>query len=132
MNHITSGIMGTDELLEVLAGFGIAGSIVSIVVGVFLLASLWCVFTKAGVAGWKSLIPLYNMYILYKMAWGNGWLFLLTIIPVVNVVIGAICMYKLSKAFGHSFMFALGLIFLPYVFYPILAFGTSRYLGIAQ
>ena len=37
---------------------------------------------------------------------------------------------KLAKAFGKSGGFAVGLIFLPYVFYPILAFDGSVYQGV--
>ena len=34
----------------------------------FIIASVWKLFTKAGEAGWKSLIPVYNTYIMYKIA----------------------------------------------------------------
>jgi hypothetical protein len=125
-----SSMAGSDAALGLLAGFGVAGTLVSLVVCVLLIASLWMVFAKAGVAGWKCLIPIYNMYTLYKIAWGNGWLFLLTFIPFVNFVVAIICMHKLSKAFGHGVGFTLGLVCLPYVFYPVLAFGKSQYIGI--
>ncbi|MEZ4508199.1 MAG: DUF5684 domain-containing protein [Eubacteriales bacterium] len=42
---------------------------------------------------------------------GNGWMFLLMLIPVVNIVIAIIAMVKLAKAFGKSGGFAVGLIF---------------------
>ena len=125
-------MVGTEEALGLLAGFGVVGGLITTVVCVFLLASLWVVFTKAGVAGWKCLIPVYNSYLLYKIAWGNGWLFLLSLIPFVNFVVAIICMHKLSKAFGHGVGFTLGLLCLPYVFYPILAFGKSQYVGVVQ
>ena len=34
---------------------------------------------------------------------------------------------RLSNAFGHGFCFTLGLIFFPYIFILILAFGRSKY-----
>jgi hypothetical protein len=35
----------------------------------------------------------------------------------------------LSKSFGHDLAFALGLFFLGFIFYPILAFGGDTYQG---
>lgn len=40
-----------------------------IVLLILLVVAYWKMFTKAGVAGWKSLIPLYNVYIAFKIAW---------------------------------------------------------------
>lgn len=34
---------------------------------VLLVIAQWKIFTKAGEAGWKSLIPVYNMVVLYKL-----------------------------------------------------------------
>ncbi|WP_278321357.1 DUF5684 domain-containing protein [Lacrimispora amygdalina] len=33
----------------------------------------------------------------------------------------------MANSFGKGKMFGLGLIFLPFIFYPILAFGSSKY-----
>ena len=96
---------------------------------ILLIIAQWKIFEKAGEAGWKSLIPFYNMYILYKIAWGNGWLFLLTIIPIVGIVAGIVVEVKLSKAFGQGGGFAVGLILLPNVFQLILGFGHYDYIG---
>ena len=86
-------------------------------------------FQKAGEAGWKSLIPLYNTYILFQISWGNGWLFLLGIIPVINVVVSVIMNVKLARAFRHGTGFAIGLILIPNLFTLILGFDQSTYLG---
>ena len=34
---------------------------------------------------------------------------------------------SLARQFGKSYRFAFGLIFLPFIFYPILAFGKLKY-----
>ena len=34
---------------------------------IFVVIALWKIFTKAGIKGWKSLIPIYNLYCAYKM-----------------------------------------------------------------
>ncbi len=54
----------------------IAASLVSIV-------GLWKMFEKAGYAGWKSLIPILNVYIMYEIS-GNKKLF--PVLIVSNIV----------------------------------------------
>lgn len=94
------------------------------------IAARWIIFDKAGVEGWKSIIPLYNTYIFYKITWGNGWYSLLLLVPVVNAVIGIVTFIKLAKAFDKGIGFAIGLIFLNVIFLPILAFGEAEYVGV--
>jgi hypothetical protein len=96
---------------------------------VLQVAALWRIFTKAGEPGWTSLIPVYNAYVLLKIAGRPGWWLLLYFVPFVNVVIAIIAVHELSKSFGHGGEFTLGLLFLPLLFYPLLGFGSDRYLG---
>ena len=102
---------------------------ITLVIAVVIIVAIWKIFEKGGEPGWKAIIPFYNLYTEYKMFWGNGWLFLLTLIPVVNIVVGFILLHKMSKAFGHGIGFTLGLIFLPYIFFIILGFNGDEYLG---
>lgn len=103
--------------------------VVILAIAVFAIVCMWKIFTKAGQPGWASIIPFYNYYVLFDIAWGNGLLFLLMLIPVANFVIMIILWVKLSQSFGYSAAFAIGLLFLPIIFLPILAFGSSRYIG---
>lgn len=114
---------------EELGAFFGAGSFVMGLIMLFLMAMNWMIFVKAGEAGWKSLIPFYNSYISYKIAWGKGWYFLLVFIPVIGFIFPIICAFKLAKAFGHGFAWGLGINLLPIIFYPMLAFGKSQYIG---
>jgi hypothetical protein len=102
-------------------------SLLVISLALFMIVSVWKVFVKAGKPGWASLIPFYNAYVLLKMAGKPGWWLLLLLIPLVNIVFGFLTMLGLSERFGKGVGYALGLIFLPIVFYPILAFGESTY-----
>ena len=104
-------------------------SIAVVVCCVAIIAGVWKMFEKAGEGGWKSFIPIYNMYILYKIAWGNGWLFLLCFIPVVNIVVSLIFMWKLNAAFGKGVGFFILTLFFPYIAYLILGFGSDDYIG---
>lgn len=101
-----------------------------LVFAILIIISLWKIFQKAGESGWKSIIPIYNVYILYKITWGSGWFFLLSIIPFVGFIMYIMTSYKLAKVFGKGFGYTLGLIFFPYVFQMILAFGKSEYQGV--
>lgn len=103
--------------------------ILCLAISIFAIVCMWKIFAKANHPGWASIIPLYNMYTLFDIAWGNGLLFLLLCIPFVNFVVGIIVYVKLAAAFGKSGGFAVGLIFLPIIFLPILAFGNSIYQG---
>lgn len=100
-----------------------------LVMAVISIIALWRVFTKAGEPGWGSLIPFYNLYLLFKISWGNGWMFLFTFVPVANLIVSLIAYYKLCRAFGHGVGFFFGLLFLYPIFIMILAFDSSEYLG---
>ena len=93
-----------------------------------VIIGMWKVFVKAGQPGWASIIPIYNLFILCKItAKPVWWLLLLLFCPFVNIVVGIIITIALAKSFGKGTGFALGLIFLPFVFYPMLGFGDATY-----
>ena len=107
-------------------------TVLSLALAVLGVVAMWKIFEKAGEPGWAAIIPFYNLYVLFKITWGNGWKFLFLLIPVANLVFAIITMVKLAKAFGKSGGFAVGLIFLSIIFYCILAFDQSTYLGVPQ
>jgi hypothetical protein len=100
-------------------------SMTAIVVAV--IVGLWKVFMKAGQPGWGCIIPIFNLYCLTKIAGKPGWWLLLYFIPFVNVVILLLTSLGVSRNFGKSDAFAVGLFFLPFIFYPILGFGDASY-----
>jgi len=51
------------------------------------------------------------------------------LIPFVGIVLGIWMLNLLSKSFGHEVGFTLGLLFLGFVFFPILGLGESKYVG---
>lgn len=96
---------------------------------VLLVVSLWKVFVKAGYPGWASLIPVYNVFIMLKIAGRPGWWLLLFLVPLVNIAVAILVSVDFAKAFGKSVGFGLGLALLAFVFYPILAFSDAEYVG---
>jgi hypothetical protein len=103
--------------------------LIGLAVVVFYIACLWTIFTKAGQPGWACLVPIYNYYVLLQIVGRPWWWLLLALVPVVNIVIGIIVIVDLAKAFGKGVGFALGLLFLGFIFYPVLAFGSATYGG---
>ena len=106
-----------------------ATGVVSLILSILLIVAWWKVFNKAGEAGWKAIIPIYNTYTLVKIADGKGIKFLLLLIPIVDIIYGIMLANRLSKAFGKSTGFTLGLIFLSPIFMLILGFGDAQYQG---
>jgi ABC-type sulfate transport system permease subunit len=101
--------------------------IVELAIIVLIIAAMWKVFSKAGQPGWAALIPIFNAYVLLKVAGKPGWWLILLFIPVVNIVFGILALAGLAKNFGKGAGFVLGLVFLPFIFYPILGFGGATY-----
>jgi len=103
----------------------------SLVFGAYLLYmySMWRIYAKAGKPGWAAIIPIYNVLVELEIVGRPWWWLLLTLVPVVNIVIGVIITLNLAQVFGKSTGFGIGLIFLPIIFIPILAFGNAKYLG---
>lgn len=105
-------------------------TIISLVLCVFVLVCMWIVFRKAGKPGWAAIVPFYNLYVLFDITWGSGMRFLLLLIPIYNIILGIQTQVRLARAFGKSGGFAAGLVFLPYIFIPLLAFGKETYQGV--
>jgi hypothetical protein len=108
---------------------GGAGGLVGLAIGIIVIVAMWKIFVKAGQPGWASIIPIYNAYILCKIVGKPGWWVILLFIPVVNFIIGIILMVGLAKSFGKGTGFAIGLILLGFIFFPILGFGDETYRG---
>ena len=106
-------------------GILIVELIISLAISALMLISMWKIFVKAGREGWKAIIPIYNMYVLTEISGQNGLLCLLVLIPGVGALIWSILVaLKLAPAFGKDTGFAVGLILVPVIFYPIL--GLSK------
>ena len=96
---------------------------------VFLIASEWIVYTKANQPGWACIIPIYDVIVFLRIVGKPWWWIFLLCIPIVNIVIAIMVTHLLAKSFGKDVGYTLGLLFLPIIFYPILAFGDAEYEG---
>lgn len=146
--------MSSSGILAVLGGLVLGISIVGLIVYILLIVAMWKIFSKAGESGWKSLIPIYNIYIYYKIAGMKNYFWILVcgsiivgivqsiagkdanvsgilsgIFGILSFVVSIMHCYKLSKSFGKGIGYTLGLIFLPNIFTLILGFGKAEYIG---
>jgi hypothetical protein len=96
---------------------------------VLLYASEWAIYQKAGKRGWYILIPVYNILVLLQIVGKPWWWILLFLIPFVNIIFMIWMLNMLSKSFGKNEGFTIGLLFLSFIFLPILAFGKAKYVG---
>ena len=108
---------------------GIETLLILFIVGsiVFMIASTWKVFEKAGEPGWAFIVPIYNMIIMCRIARKPGLWVLLQFIPYLGIIWTIWIVNRMAKGFGKDEGFTLGLIFLPFIFWPILGFGDSEY-----
>ena len=78
---------------------------------VLFFVSLWKIFSKAGQPGWASIVPVYNLYVVLKIAGKPGWWLLLFLVPLVNLIIFVMIMMSTAKNFGKDGLFAVGMIY---------------------
>lgn len=109
--------------------FGGAFIIVWLAVVVLMVVGMWKVFEKAGKPGWAAIVPIYNVVVLLEIVKKPVWWVVLFLIPCANIVAAILIALELAKVFGKDTGFAIGLILLPFVFYPMLGFGNATYKG---
>ena len=107
---------------------GMFGVLAYIGVVVLVIVSIWKIFEKAGKPGWAVIVPFYNIIVLLEIVKKPIWWIVLVLIPLVNIVVIIIVYVELAKAFGKSAGFGIGMIFLSFIFLPMLAFGDDQYL----
>ena len=100
---------------------------IAFIVCILVIVGNWKIYKKMGRQGWESIVPIYNEYVLCDVLYGNGWKFLLILIPIYNIYFVIKLCIDLAKAFNLGVGFAIGLLLLPYVFTLILGFGTAQY-----
>ena len=92
---------------------------------ILYLISWFKIFGKAGHAGWKALIPFFNIFIFTKIVNKPIWWLAIYLLLPIGHIFSAL---HIGKVFGKNIIYSVGLIFLPMVFYPLLAFGRSDYI----
>jgi hypothetical protein len=109
--------------------FGIAFLVMVLLLFAAIVTGLWKTFEKAGEAGWKGIIPIYNIWVLIEIIGRPGWWLILFFIPIVGFIIWIIMCLDLAKSFDHGTGFAIGLMIFPFIFFIILGWSEAQYQG---
>ena len=141
----------------------IGGAALGIAMGMLIIAGLvwfvfqviadWKIFSKAGEPGWKSLIPVYNIYVEYGICWNgvlglvylaaiicanvltsgqvvqNWKLIIACVILIVALILHVMQSMKLARSFGKGTGFGICLVLFGPIARLVLGFGSARYIG---
>lgn len=143
---------GLMEMLSAISNYILIFVIVSLIMTILHVIGIWNVFKKAGEPGWKSIIPFYNTYTLYKISWNPMWFWLVLLGGLIGagllsfatvtvcVILGAlvelfafvvrfVMYYRLCLSFGWGVgKYILTILFAPIMF-MVMGFGKSVYVG---
>lgn len=119
------GVSTSSGLTGAIAAMGLFFWILSMALGILKIVSLWKIFKKAGKPGWASIVPIYNIYIMCEIAEKEWWYILLLCVPFINIYVMIVLYNGMAKKFGKGGGFVVGMILLPVVFFPMLAFGKD-------
>ena len=136
------------------AGFGIAGIVVAIVWCILVIVAMWRIFTKAWEKWWKSLIPIYNLYIMYKIVGMKNWFWYTLIVAFVcgliagflweesaaagyvtmagslfSGIVAIVATFKLPRKFGWGVFTSILYVLFTGICILILGFGNFKYQG---
>lgn len=100
--------------------------IFSLILNIIMIISYWKIFKKKGKPGWATLVPIYNVIVQIQVANLSMIYFLLLLIPFVNIYAIIKINISLAKSFNKSTGFGIGLLLLPIIFVPLLAFSEEE------
>ncbi|HUC79230.1 MAG TPA: DUF5684 domain-containing protein [Candidatus Saccharimonadales bacterium] len=117
--------------------------ILLILIFLLMLASFWKTLEKAGKPGWITLVPFYNLWTLSEIGSLPGWwgLFIIfsydwldsketlyvRIFSFFCFIFYVQIIQGVSRNFKKKSIFSIVLALLPFIGYPILGFGQSKY-----
>ena len=159
LNEVIAAVEAMDP--EILAGgillfAGLFAAIVAFTVIRYLMTAIGYskIYRKAGDAGWKAFIPVYNTYNNYKISWNGKFFFLYAALYVLFtaisngthiavqlaaaaagialIVVDAKQNIKMAKHFGKGAGTGIALMFFPGITSLILGMGKAEYIAIAE
>ena len=144
-NYNYGDIAQTTQTSGGMAILGILGVfLVILVIGLIavVIISYWKLFKKAGKPGWAAIVPGYNAWVLNEIA-GAHWVWFIILMvasagttsnggygsscSIMVVIVDLIVSINIAKKFGKGVGFGVLCALLPFVGYPILAFGSDEY-----
>jgi len=135
-------------LFGALLGIFIGLIIIVLILCTLIVIGKWKILKKGGKNGWEALIPFYGDWEICKLVGVCPyWIFIMIAIAIIQasleelgiiiwLLVNIVSLYfkiifnvSISKSFGKDPAYAIGLILLPWIFYPMLGLGSSEYTG---
>lgn len=142
-------------LIGLFAGLWIAAWLIGLVWLVLVIIAMWKIFEKAWEAGWKAIIPIYNVYILYKIVGMKNWFWYSILVPVIlwiiagflenssaniaeilstiwvlfSSIVSIVATFKLPRKFGWGVFTSILYVLFTGICILILGFGNYKYEG---
>lgn len=143
----------TEWLIGLILGFGIIAWIIWLARIVLVIIAMWKIFEKAWEAWWKALIPIYNVYILYKIVWMKNWFWWALLVPfwlwliagflpdsaanieeilwivgmVFSTIVAIVATFKLPRRFGWGVFTSILYVLFTSICILILGFWSYKY-----
>ncbi len=87
----------------------------------------WPIFEDAGVPGWKTIVPFYNLYLWLKIIDKPMWWYILLIVPFINVFMVLLMLVELAKCYGKFALWEQGAAaILPFIYLPYLGLSPNE------
>ncbi|MEO5893800.1 MAG: S26 family signal peptidase [Ferruginibacter sp.] len=92
---------------------------------------MYGMFVKAGIPGWKALIPFYNTWCIVEKIKLKKWWFVFQFVPIAGQFVTIWITIKFVEHFGRfGFWHHALTVFLPFIYFPYLGFSKNeRYAG---
>lgn len=138
------GLEAADFFVQTFAKVFLVIFLILLIVYIVWEVAYWKIFSKAGEKGWKSLIPIYNQYILCKVVGVSPWWMLicagafvlssvseifLSLSVAASIYFNILISLSLARSFGKSDGFGIVTFFFRVICFCILGFDKSKYLG---
>ena len=92
---------------------------IGLIIVVGFTVGLYKLFEKAGEAGWKAMVPIYNWMVWLRLIGKPMWWVGLILIPVVGVLVLVSMVIDLARAYGkHDLKHHAAALLLPFYFFP--------------
>lgn len=99
--------------------------IISLLLSILLIVSMWKIYKKAGKPGWAAIVPVYNIIVLLEIAELPLWYIALFLVPFANIYAMFKIYIELAHKFGKSTGFGVASVFFSAICFPILAFNKN-------
>lgn len=127
MHHLVAAETENNIAIGVVLIFGFVGLVAAVLIGGLVV---WGALAKAGEPPWAGFVPFYGTYVMTRVAGYNPWMFLLLLIPVVNIVFSIMIALGVGRAFGKDGVFSFFLLWLlSPIGYLIVGYGGAEFVG---